>query len=152
MTETAEPERSLAGGRRAARRAAVQALYQWLVAGTETGDLMRQFQVDGRLIRCDRDYFDALVRGAIQDTGGLEAIFAAHLDRAPELLDPVERAILLLAVFELRERIDVPCRVVLNEALELAKRFGAEGGHRYVNGVLDGVARELRATETRAST
>lgn len=136
------------GSRRAARRAATQALYQWLVADTEAGDLIRQFQLERRLDRCDRAYFGALVRGVIEDPEPLEALFAGHLDRAPTLLDPVERGILLLAVFELRDRVDVPCRVVLNEALELAKRFGAEGGHRFVNGVLDGVARELRAAET----
>lgn len=148
MTEDAETDQTVAGTRRGARRAAVQALYQWLLADTEADDLLHQFEGEGRLSGCDRDYFGALVDGVINDLPGLESAFAGYLDRTTDHLDPVERAILLLAVFELRERAEVPYRVVLNEALELAKRFGAQDGHRYVNGVLDRTARDLRATET----
>lgn len=145
--EAAAPRR---GSRRVARRAALQAVYQWLVSATESGDLFRQFQAAGHLKGADGDYFRALVSGVMADPDGLEALIAPYLDRQPEHLDPVERSLLLLAVFELRQRLEVPYRVVINEALELAKQFGAEAGHRYVNGVLDRCARELRPAEAAA--
>lgn len=147
MTEDSDNQRDGGGTRRKARRAAVQAVYQWLVAESRIGDLVRQFESGGRLSGCDRAYFDALVRGVAHDRSGLESTFVGYLDRPAQHLDPVERAVLLLAVFELRDRLEVPYRVVVNEALELAKRFGAEDGHRFVNGILDRVARDLRATE-----
>lgn len=133
------------------RRVALQALYQWLQADTELGDLILQFDRSGSLRGADREYFRLLVRGVVADTSGLEQEFDAILDRPAAQLDPVERAALLLAVFELRECLDVPYRVVLNEATELTKSFGAEGGHRFVNGVLDKVAHRLRAVECRAN-
>lgn len=136
-----------AGSRRTARRAALQALYQWQVAVTEADDLILQFERDGRLGRADAEYFRALVRGVIDAAGDLEAAYADYLDRPPAQLDPVERAILLLGAYELAERPEVPYRVVINEALELAKAFGATEGHRYVNGVLHRCARHWRATE-----
>lgn len=149
MTETADdnPVPAAGGSRRGSRRVAMQALYQWLLADTETTDLVRQFEGTGRLGDCDTEYFRILVQGVLADPDGLEAVIAPYLDRPPAQLDAVERAILLLGVFELRERLEVPYRVVLNEALELAKRFGAQDGHRFVNGVLDRAARELRPTE-----
>lgn len=136
------------GNRRAARRAALQAIYQWLLADTDTGELLLQFERDGTLRGADGDYFRTLVRGVLADPDGLEAEVVGYLDRRVEHLDPVERAVLLVAVYELRERIEIPFRVVLNEALELAKRYGAEAGHRYINGVLDRAAAALRPQET----
>lgn len=136
-----------AGRRRAARRAALQALYQWQMAVTESGDLIRQFERGGRLGRADAAYFRTLVRGAIAAAAGLEAVYAEYLDRDPAQLDPVERGVLLLGAYELAERPEVPYRVVINEALELAKAFGATEGHRYVNGVLHRCAEHWRAAE-----
>lgn len=132
-------EERRAGSRRAARRAALQALYQWQMAATGADDLISQFERDGRLRGADAEYFRALVRGAIAAATELEAVYAEYLDRPSTQLDPVERAILLLGVYELRERAEVPHRVAINEALELAKAFGATDGHRYINGVLDKV-------------
>lgn len=135
------------GSRQLTRRAALQALYQWLQADTEAGDLVLQFERSGRLRRADPAYFRRLVRGVIDEAGALEAEYGGILDRPAVQLDPVERAILLLAVYELRDCPDVPYRVVIDQATELAKRFGAQDGHRFVNGVLDKVARRLRAAE-----
>lgn len=139
--------RAATGNRRNARRAALQALYQWQVAATEAGDLMLQFERGGRLRGIDADYFRLLVRGAIAAAAELESEFAEYLDRPLSQLDPVERAILLLGAYELRECPDVPHRVVINEALELAKSFGATESHRFINGVLDKVWKSQSANE-----
>jgi N utilization substance protein B len=135
------------GSRRAARRAALQALYQWQVTATEPGDLVLQFEREGRLRRADAEYFRTLVRGAIGAAGELESVYDDYLDRAPAQLDPVEHAILLLGAYELSERAEMPYRAVINEALELAKAFGATEGHRYINGVLHRCAEYWRAAE-----
>ncbi|MDN5861847.1 MAG: transcription antitermination factor NusB [Salinisphaera sp.] len=147
MTEPVTDNPPRAGARRGARRAALQAIYQWLAAGTETGDLVLQFQRSELMRGADGDYFTTLVRGVLAQPQRYEERFAAYLDRAPGLLDPVERAILLLAVFELCECPQVPYRVVLNEAVELAKAYGAEASHRYINAVLDAAAGALRPLE-----
>lgn len=128
-----------AGSRRNARRAALQALYQWQVTATEPGELILQFERGGRLRGADADYFRTLVRGVIAAAAELEAGYAGYLDRPQAQLDPVERAILLLGAYELSERAEVPYRVAINEALELARGFGATEGHRFINGVLDKV-------------
>ncbi|MES1943294.1 NusB antitermination factor [Salinisphaera sp. PC39] len=138
------------GSRRAARRAALQALYQWQVATTDVGDLMLQFRRGGHLRGADADYFRTLVEGTVTAAPDLEAVYGEYLDRHPAQLDPVERAILLLGAYELAERVEVPYRVVINEALELAKAFGATEGHRYVNGVLHRCAGHWRAAEVDA--
>ncbi len=140
-------QRNLANQRSRGRSLAVQALYQWQISETDSGDLLNQFHADETMDGADREYFDALVRGCLAEAASLRALYDAHLDRPEVQLDPVERAIMLVAVYELRERIDVPWRVVLNEAVSLARRFGAEESHRYINAVLDRVARELRPAE-----
>lgn len=137
------------GSRKRARMACVQALYQWLVADTEAGDLSVQFERSGRLGRADRDYFNALLRGVTGDREALEAAFDPHLSRPASQLDPVEYAILLMAAFELRDRIEIPFAAVINEACDMARIYGAQDGHRFINGVLDATARSLRETETR---
>ncbi len=138
------------GSRKRARMACVQALYQWLLAGTEIGDLITQFARSGRLARADRDYFETLLGGVTGDHQALEAAFDPHLSRPAVQLDPVERAILLMGVFELRDRVEIPFAAVINEACDMARIYGAQDGHRFVNGVLDATARTLRADETRA--
>lgn len=136
------------GARRAARRAALQAIYQWLLNSSDSGELILQFHRAGYVRGGDGAYFEQLVRGVLADTQGLEAGLVEFLDRDLALLDPVERAILLLSAYELRERVEVPFRVVIDEALDLAKRYGAQDGHRYINGVLDRCARHWRPFET----
>jgi N utilization substance protein B len=132
-----------------ARRLTVQALYQWLVNETSPDTLIRQFheQPEG-LGRADGDYFALLLRGTVQDAPTLMVRLSPHLDRPVTQLDPVEHGILLLAAFELQNHPEVPWKVVVNEAVNLAKTFGAEDGYKFVNGVLDKLARELRPHES----
>lgn len=137
------------GSRKRARMACVQALYQWLVSGTEVGDLIGQFASGGRLARADREFFEAALRGATTDQSSLEATFDPHLSRPVTLLDPVEHAILLLAAWELRDRPEIPFAVVINEACDLARIYGAQDGYRFINGVLDATAKTLRKGEKR---
>ncbi|MES1925685.1 transcription antitermination factor NusB [Salinisphaera sp. T31B1] len=144
------PTRSPGGARIRARMAAVQAIYQWRISGTEIGELILQFAQAGRLRELDRDYFEMLLRGVAHDATALEAVFDRHLSRPAAQLDPVEHAILLLATLELRDRVEIPFAAVINEATNLAKVFGATDGHRFINGVLDATARDLRAAEIRA--
>lgn len=136
------------GPRHRARKRAVQALYQWQVSHEEAGDILEQFHAEQDLSRVDADYFDELVRGVTAAAEDLDEALKPHLDRPLDQVDPVERAILRLAAFELRHRPELPWRVVLDEAVELAHVFGAEQGHAYVNGVLDRCAREWRAAGT----
>jgi N utilization substance protein B len=144
------PARVPGGARIRARMAAVQAIYQWRMSGTDLGELILQFAQAGRLRELDRDYFETLLRGVVYDASTLEKAFDEHLSRPAAQLDPVEHAILLLATFELRDRIEIPFAAVINEATNLAKVFGATDGHRFINGVLDATARSLRADEIRA--
>lgn len=142
------PPRMPGGGRIRARMAAVQAIYQWRMSGTEIAELILQFATGGRLRSLDRAYFEMLLRGVVHDVTGLEQAFDVHLSRPAVQLDPVEYAILLLATYELRECPEIPFAAVINEATNLAKIFGATDGHRFVNGVLDATARDLRPVET----
>lgn len=134
-------------GRSRARRGAVQAIYQWQVGGGSSADIRTEFRERDGMQNVDWGYFDTLVDGVITDVEALDRALAPCLDRAVSALDPVERSILRLAALELASHRDVPFRVVINEAVELARTFGAEQSHRYVNAVLDRLARELRADE-----
>lgn len=134
-------------GRRRARRFLVQALYQWQVSGGDPDEVLLQF-VDGRnLGNADVEYFRDLMRAIPADVDALDAQIAPLLERSVAMVDPVERGILRLACYELRDRLEVPGRVVIDESVELAKAFGAEQGHRFVNGVVDRLARRLRPRE-----
>jgi N utilization substance protein B len=133
--------------RRQARRALVQAVYQWQMTGGDVGTVEGQFQNDDSLAKADGEFFTALLRGVLREHETIDAIFAPYLDRKPKDLDQVERAILRLGCFELQQRIDVPYRVVIDEYVELAKTFGAEASYKYINGVLDRVAKDQRAPE-----
>jgi N utilization substance protein B len=130
-----------------ARRLAVQALYRWQINAGSWQELVQEFATDPDMARAETDYFAAVVQGVLEDTAALEALLQPWLDRPAARLDPVERGILLAAVYELQHRPDVPYRVVINEAVSLARRFGAQDGHKYINGVLDRAARALRADE-----
>ncbi len=133
-----------------ARRHAVQAIYQWQMAGQDVRDIANQFLEEQDLGSFEVPYFQELLQGVPQHLSELDALLKPALDRAIESVDPVERAVLRLGAFELRFKPEVPYRVVINEAVELAKVFGAEQGHKYVNGVLDQVAKKVRAVEIKA--
>ena len=132
------------------RRLALQALYQWQVTGDDLGEIINHFLADNQERAFEVDYFRDLVRGVPSRLDELDKALAEHLDRPVEEVDLVERALLRLGAYELLAHPEVPYRVVINEAVELAKTFGAEQSHRYVNGVLDKVARRLRAPEVAA--
>ncbi len=137
--------------RHKARRLAVQALYQWQLAGENVGEIEQQFLEDNSDTNFDRDYFHQLLHGVPTKLDDIDAALAPHMTRSIESVDPVERAILRLACWELLARPDIPYRVVINEAIELAKTFGATDGHKFVNGVLDKAAGKLRAIEVNAT-
>ncbi len=131
-----------------ARRITVQALYQWLINEATPEALMRQFrEQEAGLGRADPEYFEELLNGCVEHAADLTIALAPHLDRPLSQLDPVEHAVLLLGAYELNHRPDVPWKVVVNEAVNLAKLFGAEDGFKFVNGVLDKLAHEVRAAE-----
>ena len=138
---------ALAAQRRKARHFGLQALYQWTLSGASVTDIEAEFRVDNDFRHTDDEYFSALLRGVTADVESLEMLFALALDRALDELDPIERNLLRLGTFELRDRIDVPYKVVISEAVALAKKFGATDSHKYVNGVLDKIARDLRTVE-----
>src|SRR5690625_4617614 len=131
-------------GRRGARRLAVQALYRWQIAGGETSALIAEFLAEPNAATIDRDYFSELLATAMGDAESLDALLATALDRPPAELDAVEHGILLIGAAELRDHLELAVSIVTNEAVELARTFGSEGGHRYVNGVLDKLALQLR--------
>lgn len=136
--------------RKRARRMAMQALYQWQMGGQDAADIEAQFVHDNDMTRVDVSYFHELLHGVTAHLDALDAQLAPCLDRSVGEVDPVERAILRLAGYELMYRLDIPYRVSINEAIELAKTFGAEQGHRFINGVLDKLAGRVRSTETKA--
>lgn len=137
--------------RRKARSLAVQALYSWQMAGQPLNEIEATFRTDNDFSDVDGAYFHEILHGVPRLKGDLDKEFTPCLDRALEEIDPVELAILRLATYELRNRLDVPYKVVINEGIELAKTFGATDGHKFVNGVLDKLAPRLRAAELRGA-
>lgn len=133
--------------RRRAREYALQGLYQWQLAGAAPAEIGAQLAEDAGFAAADREYFAQLLSGAIAEAEELKREIAPVLDRGVEELSPVERGILLLAAWELKHAPEVPFRVVINEAIELAKAFGGTDGYKYVNGVLDRLAPRLRPHE-----
>jgi transcription antitermination protein NusB len=133
--------------RRRSRELALQGLYAWQLSKEPASELRSQLADSEDFDKADAEYFDTLLSGTIADAADIERQIAPVLDRKLEQLSPVERGILLLAAFELRSSPQVPYKVVINEAVELAKAFGGTDGHKYVNGVLDRVARVLRPSE-----
>jgi len=140
----------LAAQRRRARHFALQALYQWTMTRAPLTEIEAEFRVDNDFSHVDGEYFHALLAGVTQNSAQLDTQFEAKLDRSLDDLDPIERNLLRMGVFELRDRIDVPYKVVINECIALAKKFGATDSFRYVNGILDKVARDLRQLEIQA--
>jgi N utilization substance protein B len=139
--------RQLSRRRRAARKLLTQALYQLQVGAQPWQDIHHQHVADPESEGADLDYFREVLMQVATNREALDAALAPHSDIAPERLDPIEHAILWLAMYELQHRPDVPFRVAISEAVDLAKRFGATDGFKYVNGVLDRAARVLRPHE-----
>ena len=130
-----------------ARRRALQAVYAWQMAGGSAQQVIAQFAHEQANEVADLEYFEDLVRGVLRLAPELDEALAGFVDRGMEQVDQVERAALRIAAYELRNRPDIPYRVVINEAIDSTKRFGSEHGHTYVNGVLDHAAVEWRAAE-----
>lgn len=131
-----------------ARCYALQALYQWQIAGQDLSEIELQFFKRENMSKVDVDYFRELLHGVPTHLNQVDASLTPLLDRTLDEVDPIELAILRMGTYELMKRPDVPYKVVINEALELAKRFGATDGHKYVNGILDRVVKHLRSGET----
>jgi transcription antitermination protein NusB len=144
-----DPPKSARGSRARsiARKLAMQALYQWQLTGQTSAELRNQYLQDEGSAGVDREHFSELVNNCIDKQKSIKDGLSPFLDRPVDQLDPIEMAVLMVGMYELQHRIDVPYRVVINEAVDLTKRFGATDAHKYVNAVLDRAARELRAVE-----
>lgn len=136
--------------RRFARQRALQALYQWDCSSADASDVLNQFTAHQDLNNVDIDHFQQLFRGVALSVDDIDTLLEPALDRPVTELDPIERSVLRIAACELRDVPSTPARVVINEAVELTKRFGADQGYRYVNGVIDKVALEVRALEMKS--
>lgn len=146
---SSRPEGIDLAARSRARRRALQALYAWQLSGSHMKAVIDQFRHEQDMEVADQEYFEDLLRGVETHVDALDESIKPYVDREVAQIDPIERAVLRLAAYELKFRPDVPYRVVINEAIEVTKRFGADHGHSYVNGVLDKLAGELRAVEKR---
>ena len=141
---------SARSARRHSREIALQGLYQWLLSGEDGGTIQADLhELDG-FAQADPGHLETLLHGCIREAAALDALIAPHIDRAPRELSPVEHVALMIGSYELRHCVDIPYRVVINEAVELTKSFGGTDGHKYVNGVLDKVAGAVRAAEVQA--
>lgn len=141
---------SITSDRSRARRYAVQALYEWQVSGNAVKEIEQQFLIEHHTRKFDRPYFNELLTGVSGQVEELDAQISPLSDRPYDEVDIVEKAILRLGCFELKNRIDIPYRVVINEAIELTKTFGADKAHRFVNGTMDKLAEILRKVEVAA--
>ncbi|KQW43585.1 MULTISPECIES: transcription antitermination factor NusB [unclassified Roseateles] len=157
-TKTAGKPGNAAGARRAptksarrrSREAAVQGLYQWLLTGEDIGAITALGREQEGYAKLDVKHYDALLSGCVNEAADLDAILSRHVDRKTTELSPIEHAILMIGAYELKHCVDIPYRVAINEAVELAKSFGGTDGHKYVNGVLDRAAGDLRPNEVAA--
>ncbi|MFA7552600.1 MAG: transcription antitermination factor NusB [Spongiibacteraceae bacterium] len=139
-----------AAARRKARHYGMQALYQWQMTKYPVAEIELQFLADYDFAKVDIEYFHDIIHHVPANLEELESAFEPFLDRANDDLDPIERSLLRLGSYELIKRIDIPYRVIINEAVALAKKFGATDGHKYINGVLDKLAHQVRSVEIRA--
>jgi N utilization substance protein B len=140
----------ITGARTRARELLLQALYQKQIAGHDRRELLSQFREQVAYERVDQEYFEELLKGICETQAVLEQAIDGFIDRPLDQLDPVELGILLIGVYELQSRIDIPYRVVINECVNLARRFGALDGHKYINACLDAAAQSLREVEVKA--
>ena len=136
-------------GRRRAREFALQGLYQWLLSKAPPAEVVAHVCELDDFGKCDRAHFDALLHGCIEQAAALDTMLARHIDRPVAQLSPVEHAVLMIGAYEMINCLEIPYRVAINEAVELAKSFGGTDGHKFVNGVLDKAAAELRPDEAR---
>lgn len=136
--------------RRRSREFALQGLYQWLIAGSEAAEIDAHVRELDGFKQADSAHFDALLHGCLAEAAALDTVLAKHVDRKTTELSPIEHGVLMIGAYELKNCIDIPYRVAINEAVELAKSFGGTDGHKYVNGVLDKAAAELRPVEVAA--
>ena len=137
--------------RRRARQAAVQAVYQWQMTQQNIGDIDAQFRQEHAGTKTDVEYFERLLRGVTTSIDELDELFSPYMARGKDDIGPVEKAVLRVATYELKYVLDVPYRVVINEAIDLGKRFGADKAHKFINGVLDKVVLDTRQVEINAS-
>lgn len=140
-----KPQKS---ARRRAREFALQGIYQWLISGNDAGAIDAQIRGLDGFKKCDIAHYDALLHGTMRSAIQIDEQLTPHVDRKTSDLSPIEHAILMLGAYELQHCLDIPYRVIINEAVELTKTFGGTDGFKYVNGVLDKVAAVLRPSET----
>jgi transcription antitermination protein NusB len=137
--------------RRRSREIALMGLYEWLIGGSDVGVIDAHMREQDGFDKADAVHFDALLHGCIREAVELDAVLARHVDRKTTELSPIEHGVLLIGAYELKYCIDIPYKVAINEAVELAKGFGGTDGHKYVNGVLDKAAFDLRPVEVQAA-
>jgi N utilization substance protein B len=149
MSRPSGTQKASPAARRKARSFALQAIYQWHMAGADLAKIEAEFRADNDMSNVDFEYFHEILHGVPRELSSLDKVITPLLDRNTEELTPVELSILRLATYEMIHRIDVPYKVVINEAVELAKSFGATDGHKYVNGVVDKIAQQVRTVEVK---
>ncbi len=137
--------------RRRSREIALQGLYEWLVSAAPGAAIAAHMREQQDFGKCDEAHFETLLHGCIREAADIDAVLARYVDRKTSHLSPVEHGVLMIGVYELTHCIDIPYRVAINEAVELAKSFGGTDGHKYVNGVLDKTAVDLRPVEVSAA-
>ena len=137
--------------RRRAREIALQGLYEWLVSGAEASVVDAHMHEQEGFEKCDSVHFDALLHGCIREAADIDSVLTRHVDRKTTQLSPIEHGVLMIGVYELKHCIEIPYKVAINEAVELAKSYGGTDGHKYVNGVLDKAAADLRPVEVNAA-
>ena len=137
--------------RRRSREIALQGLYEWLLSGEQASVIDAHMREQGDFGQCDAAHFDALLHGCIAQAARIDELLARHVDRKTTQLSPVEHGVLMIGVYELEHCLSIPYKVAINEAVELAKSFGGTDGHKYVNGVLDKLAADVRGIEIEAA-
>ena len=151
MSEIKVPaQKNLAKARGKSRRLAMQAIYQWQMTGDSIAGIKQQFFEDNNSTKIDVEYFTELVSGVASSVSEIDKLLEKYMSRTIESVDPVERSILRIGTYEFINRLDVPYRVVLNEAVTITKEFCSEKSHAFVNAVLDKVAKEIRHVEVQA--
>jgi transcription antitermination protein NusB len=136
--------------RRRARELALQGLYEWLLSGSAVAAIDAHMREHDGFDKCDSAHFEALLHGCVAEAVDIDTVLTRHVDRKTTELSPVEHGVLMIGVYELKRCLDIPYKVAINEAVELAKSFGGTDGHKYVNGVLDKAALDLRPLEVQA--
>ena len=137
--------------RRRSRELALQGLYEWLVSAAPVADINAHMREQEDFEKCDAAHFEALLHGCIAEATDIDALLTRYVDRKTTLLSPIEHGVLMIGVYELTHCVEIPYKVAMNEAVELAKSFGGTDGHKYVNGVLDKAAAALRPVEVDAA-